>query len=112
MKCRTDFGTYDVEIFVSQYCANDNLVVQLISPEGPFATLTVNLGKLDRGYAYIDTNNCPWAEEFIAENGLGEPTGLTRQSGFCEYPLYVFDMNKLEEANNERSNLLHGYARA
>ena len=61
----------------------------------PFAKLTVNLGRMNYGYAYVDTNNCPWAEEFIAENGLGEPTGDICCSGFCVYPLYKFDMEKI-----------------
>lgn len=103
MKCVTDFGTYDVDIFVSRYCDNGNLALQLISPtEGPFATLTVNLGKLEKGYAYVDTNNCPWAETFIREHKLGEPMGATKASGYCVYPLYVFDMDKLDNLNRER----------
>ena len=36
----------------------------------PYAFLTVNLGRQNYGYAYVDINNCPWAEDFIEENGL------------------------------------------
>ena len=61
----------------------------------PFARLTVNLGRQNNGYAYVDTNNCPWAEDFIKENGLGEFTGKICRSGFCEYPLYKFNMEKI-----------------
>lgn len=98
MKCVTDFGIYDVEIEVASYRNNSNLAILLNSPtEGPFATLTVNLGELEEGYAFVDMNNCPWAETFIRENELGEFTGTSRLSGYCVYPLYKFDMSKLEE---------------
>ena len=46
----------------------------------------------------IDTNNCEWAEKFIKENELGTPTGIMGYSGFCEYPLYLFDTSKIREA--------------
>ena len=65
--------------------------------EMPFATLTVNLGmKLGENEAFVDTNNCPWAEEFIEKYGLGEPTGELGFSGYCVYPAYKFDLSKIE----------------
>lgn len=76
---------------------NGNLAISLDCCEGPYATITVNLdGTLCPEYAYVDTNNCPWAEEFIEKYHLGESTGLSRRSGYCEYPLYKFDIKKLE----------------
>ena len=36
-------------------------------------------------------------EKFITENDIGEFTGLTKRSGFCEYPLYLFNVDKLRE---------------
>lgn len=98
MKCVTDFGVYDVTVSTSTYSNNGNLAILLTSPtEGPFATLSVNLHKLPEGYAYVDTNNCPWAEEFINEYKLGEPTGGSARSGYCIYPLYKFDLSKLQD---------------
>ena len=105
MICRTDFGTYDVDIFVSRYCDNGNLAIQLISPtEGPFATITVNLsaGQLPEDCAFVDTNNCPWAPDFIAEHGLGRCTCMIGASGYCTYPMYEFDVDKLDNLNRER----------
>ena len=98
MKLTTDFGTYDVQIKTVTYGMNGNLAVRLVEKDGaPFATLTVNLGeKLPSTYAYVDTNNCPWAEEFIKQYNLGEPTGLGKRSGYCLYPLYQFNMKNLE----------------
>ena len=68
----------------------------------PFARLTVNLGiKLGEDEAFVDTNNCPWATGFIDEYGLGERTGLWMPSGFCEYPLYRFNMEKIRGLGKE-----------
>lgn len=56
----------------------------------PWATLTVNLGTGDERHAFVDTNNCPWATEFLESNGLAHPTGIEMPSGYCTYPLYEF----------------------
>ena len=91
-RVKTFFGEYNVELRVNKYRDNKNLAIDLFEPEeGPFARLTVNLGKkLPANQAYVDTNNCPWAEEFIEENKLGKDTGRVGMSGFCIYPLYEF----------------------
>lgn len=93
MKCITAYGTYNVSVEKMTYKNNGNLAVQLIDEEDgcPFAMLTVNLGKkLPEGHAYLDTNNCPWAEAFVTENNLAESTGTVGFSGYCMYPLYKF----------------------
>lgn len=101
MKVRCYGETYNVEAFSLTYRNNGNYAVVLRETDGmPFATLTVNFDdELPEGMAFVDTNNCPFAEEFIAENGLGEPTGAFHQSGYCEYPLYRFYTDKIPEAN-------------
>ena len=95
---KTEYGTYRVIVSKQKYQSNDTLAIRLIDEEGPFAIITVNLdcyGASD-DMAYVDTNNCPWAEEFIKENKLGEHTGTYGKSGFCTYPLYRFDLKALE----------------
>lgn len=95
---KTDFAEYDVYLDVSEYVENKNVAVSLWSDEvGPVAMLTKNLEKVEDGYAYIDTNNNPWAEDFIVSNGLGEPTGKVKQSGYCIYPLYKLNMDAILE---------------
>ena len=84
----------------SLYVFGGTLSVTLWDKEGDeFATLTVNLqdNSLAESEAYLDTNNCPWAVEFVESNKLGERTGKTKDSGFCTYPLVRFDMEKLNE---------------
>lgn len=90
-------GTETITLEVTQYAKKPhNLAIQAWCEEGPYATLTVNLGKmLESDKAYLDTNNCPWVESFIRRHRLGKPTGDYAYSGFCAYPLYQFNLEKL-----------------
>ena len=101
MKYRSEWGgEYEVEALRAKYSNNDNLAIILRCENGePFSTLTVNLNqKLSPNEAFVDINNNPTAVEFIEENGLGEATGRVGFSGYCAYPLYKFDLTKIEEA--------------
>ena len=92
---------YNLHIKRFTYTNNGNLAICLLEDDrAPFATLTVNLEeKLPHGYAYVDTNNCPWAVDFIDDNNLGEFVGAYGQSGFCTYPLYKFNEEVIENDN-------------
>lgn len=35
---------------------------------------------------WVDTNNCPWAVDFLIDNGIAKLTGHIGYSGYCEYP--------------------------
>ena len=98
--------TVEVWCVLGEYESNGTLAVQLFCEEGPFASLTVNVedGCAGGDYAYVDTNNCPWAQKFIAENGLGETTGIVGFSGRCQYPLYLFHRDRLKESANGRGS--------
>lgn len=88
---------HKIEIQKTTYADNGNLAIQLWEVnEGPYARLTVNLGKrLPTDMAFVDTNNCRWAEDWIQDNGLGVPTGEVGCSGWCVYPLYRFNLDKM-----------------
>lgn len=96
-KLNTMWGTTEtITMTVRQYDRPQNLAIQLWCEDGPYATMTVNLGKkLPADMAYVDTNNFPEAESFIKKHRLGKPTGKYGYSGFCTYPLYQFDLKKL-----------------
>ena len=82
------------------YYQNKNIRIEVWEEnEGPFAVLTKNLINIsDFGnYAYIDTNNCPWAENFIKEFNLGTKTKQLRTSGYVEYPLYKLNMEEIKK---------------
>lgn len=84
---------------ISNYRNNGNLYVGLVDEDGmPYADLTVNIDDMgDDTMGAVDTNNLPWAEKFIEDNELGIKTPFTMRSGFCVYPIYIFDMDKVRE---------------
>ena len=82
----------------SRYSHGNNLAIQMYVADTwePFATLTVNLDKkLPENQGYVDTNNCPWAEDFIEKYGIGKFLNEYGRSGFCLYPLYEFDIDRI-----------------
>lgn len=101
--CRTSKTgpTHPVTLTLKKYTNNNALAVILQSAHAPwetFAVITVNLptsGILPYDLAFVDTNNCPWAEDFLQENDIAHPTGRTGVSGFCEYPLYKFNKDSI-----------------
>lgn len=91
-----------VELEIQCYANNGCMYIGLIEIGGDYpehyGDMTVNLdGKCPDYCGYVDTNHMPQVEEFIRKNELGEFTGLTKQSGFCTYPLYMFNVDKLRE---------------
>ena len=91
-----------VQLEINNYINNNGLYLGLIRKEDdyfePYGDISVNLGVKAPDYcANVDLNNMPELVKFIEENDLGEFTGLTQRSGFCEYPLYMFHVDKLRE---------------
>ena len=99
----TQWGSsVEVQLEINSYMNNNRLYLGLMVREVDYFELygdiSVNLGMKAPDYcAYVDLNNMPELEKFIEENDLGEFTGLTQRSGFCEYPLYMFNVDKLRE---------------
>jgi len=111
--CRTSKTgpTRPVTVKFTKYQSNNRLAVQLVTAKAPwseFATITVNLPTVPEELlkmwfgtnmsdlntlAFVDTNNCPWAEEFLKDNNIAEDTRISMPSGFCNYPLYKFNLD-------------------
>ena len=90
-------GSLEINTYLNNGCMYIGLVEQREYPE-PYGDLTVNLmGKVPDYCGYVDLNNMPELEKFIADNELGEFTGLMKRSGFCEYPLYLFNVDRMRE---------------
>lgn len=93
-KVAVTVNTYETgkNLYVGLLCLNENGI-----PEEPYANLTVNLPGYELGpyEAFIDTNNFPIAEMFLKDNELASYTGYEAASGFCIYPVYSFDRDKL-----------------
>ena len=103
-------GKVTLELEINSYMDNNRLYIGLVEVGGEypehFADLTVNISAPCPDYCgYVDTNNCPELEGFIEKHGLGEFTGLMGGSGFCSYPLYLFNPEKLREAAPEDMEL-------
>lgn len=102
MKKPIILGEEELTLTMDTYFHNENLYIGLDCMDDgylePFIDLTVNLDEVLPPYmAYLDTNNFPQAEELVRKTGLGTPTGQMRASGFCMYPLYSFNKEKLQE---------------
>ena len=94
---------YEVELSRNSYENNGRLAVSLIClPEHePFGTISVNinypLSRDEKSLTFVDTNNYPGIEKWLRENQIAKPTGYYGRSGYCTYPEYRFDLEKLEE---------------
>ena len=81
--------------------------------EIPYVNLTVNFCEFIgfKCSAYIDTNNFPDAVELL-QKGFAKDSGFTKNSGFCTYPLWVFEEDflksgiSLEEYTNPNEEVI------
>ena len=94
---------YKIKLNRSTYCYNDSLAIICYTDEQEeFAILTTCINeKPNNNCAFVDTNNCAWAEKFLQENNIATPTGRMGESGFCFYPEYKFNIDEIEELKEE-----------
>lgn len=79
---------------------NGRLAIDMVGKfKGEIYEDTVSVNLVDcfcpEGYAYLDTNNFPFIADLITKKGIGEDTNLRGYSGFCSYPLFKIDLEKL-----------------
>jgi hypothetical protein len=101
---KTRYGNYKVDFLTTdRYVADNAIAIMTWGDYEPIAHITVCLDddRLEPNQSYVDTNNCPWVPEWIEENKLGTKTNRTARSGFCTYPLYEFDMKRIEVERGE-----------
>lgn len=102
LELKTRSGTTEqVTLFASTY-ENKSLFVGMTTMEDgipePYCDVTVNLLETLPPYcAFVDTNNMPELEDFLVKNKLAEFTGLEQRSGYCTYPLYRFDTERMRK---------------
>ena len=93
---------YSVKDFMGKDMHSLAITFDWINPESnmlePYAMFTKSFGEFigAKNCTYIDTNNCPFAEQLL-EYGFARNTGLTKESGFCKYPLWEFKEDFLKE---------------
>ena len=97
---------YSVEDFMGEEKYGLAIVLDTVAnyPEDveQYAVLTTSFGEFigAKDCAYIDTNNCPFAEQLL-EQGIAEKTPLDKHSGFCTYPLWHFSEEFLKSIGSE-----------
>ena len=93
---------YSVRDFMGQEMPGLAIVLDMVDNQldiqEQYAVLTVSFGEFisAKNCAYIDTNNCYFAQQLLVQ-GIAEDTGLSRNSGFCQYPLWHFKEDFLRE---------------
>lgn len=88
----------------TSYAVNDNLAVIAYSMSGEdYGAVTVNIpGKsLEKDEAFLDENNVPDIGEVLERIGVAKNTGEVAHSGFCTYPKYKFDLEKIDAMYKE-----------
>lgn len=98
-----EFGDVEVSLWVSQYVQGDRLYIGLIvhDKDGaePFCDMTVNLPHypLRKNESFISHEMSTDLLRFIDENNLGVVQPRVGRSGFCEYALVEFNLDRLRE---------------
>ena len=106
VKLKPRVELYSVNDFMGQEMPGLAIVLDedMGEPNGleQYAVLTVSFGEFIglKNCAYIDTNNCYFAQQLL-DQGIAVDTGLRKSSGFCEYPLWAFKKEFLEEIGSE-----------
>ena len=98
-------GKIKVAFRLAKYTSNKRLFVGILADEDgflePWTDLTVNMPDTelsDENCVFIDTNNNGSDIVFwLMENGLGNPTARWAYSGFCSYPEFRLDFDRLEQ---------------
>ncbi len=101
-------GDYKVIPYINVYDENHNLFLGLeaFDPElgglDYFTSITTNIVPLPYLHAAIDTNkNHENVLNFLNKNKLGKLTGRFVANGYCYYPVFVFNEEKLCEIDPE-----------
>ena len=97
-------GKYIVSPWIDMYGNNDNLFVGLYCQDKggeywePFCDVTVNTVSLAYLEGAIDTNNNgEKIVDFLETNGFGQRTPYVVKSGFCTFPIFKFDEERLKQ---------------
>ena len=106
IKITIDNITYKCRIEKATYAVNDNLALRLVDIKTKVfvLSLTVKLPGyfLERDTSFVDTNNSPESIKIIKKYKLGEQVyngkfPIIGMSGFCTYPLYKFDLERIKQ---------------
>lgn len=94
------YGASDCHLVKGRYKHGNTLALEVHSRMyGPMAKITINIKSTmaDETSAFLNTNACPEVEDLVESLGIGQFSGVIGRSGYCLYPLYEFDMAKIDE---------------
>jgi len=104
----SDFGTYQLHPWISTYANNGNLAMGFDHFDeeyqcwDSFCYATVNVIPLGYLQSCIDTNdNGMKFLDFLEKNGFGQRMDIAIPSGWCMYPVFRFNEDRLKEINPE-----------
>ena len=92
--------TYRLGLYKTTYTNNDNLAIVVMDEDSQeqFTILTVNIMDLpENNMAAIDTNNNADLAIAVEKAGFFTHTGIDIPSGFCIYPICVFDLDRIPD---------------
>lgn len=93
---------HSIQFVFDNYMENDNLYIGMVwwSEDGPvpYTDVTKNLSiPCKANCSFVDTNNNYRLTNWLEKNGFAKETGNFEVSGYCMYPEYEFDLEKMKE---------------
>ena len=90
----------------SKYNYSGTLAVFANGEDGsPYGVATVYLEgqseNVPKDCAFVNTNDWPFVDKLLVDEGLAEKLDTVGVSGFCEYPLMKFNLDKIREVRLE-----------
>lgn len=94
---------YNCYFQIGKYSRNNKTALRIVNNNmGAIAEITVCIpGFSDKGTTILDTNNCPWALDFMTDNGFATKTSVNVQSGYCVYPVVRLNMEEIRKYGEE-----------
>lgn len=91
MKRTYTYNGQQVTLSKSEYQSSATLAVLMAYENGEEDVITVNLSSPFESdtMAFLDENNHPGIGQWMCDNQLAIPMGVTIRSGFCQYWLYT-----------------------
>ena len=88
--------------FRSKYSYSQTLAVFAEGEDGStYGVATVYIegqsDSLPSDCAFVDTNNWPYVDKLLVDEGVAVKTDCCGSSGFCTYPAMKFDLDKIKE---------------
>ena len=88
----------NVHFVINTYNSNGNMCVRLVEDTGePYDYVSTNLDTVPAGCAFVDTNRSPEMVDILEKYGFAKYCDITRDSGYCTYPLYEFDLDAMAD---------------